>query len=42
MKKIKVIFLLALVVSALVLSSCRSSEQCAAYGEYKKYRVEKN
>lgn len=39
MKKIAAFFA-ALIITTLILSACGSSEQCAAYGEYKRYRVE--
>ena len=39
MKKIAA-FLATIVILTIMLSSCGSSEQCAAYGEYKQYRVE--
>jgi hypothetical protein len=39
MKKIAAFFA-TIVILAILLSSCGSSEQCAAYGEYKQYRVE--
>jgi hypothetical protein len=40
MKKLAVFFL-ATFVAALILSSCKSQESCAAYGEAKKYKVER-
>jgi len=39
MKKIAA-FLAAIIITTIILSACGSTEQCAAYGEYKKYRVE--
>jgi hypothetical protein len=39
MKKIAA-FLATIVILTILLSSCGSSEKCAAYGEYKDYRVE--
>jgi hypothetical protein len=39
MKKVALL-LASVVILGIILSSCRSSEQCAAYGEAKKYRVE--
>lgn len=39
MKKL-VILLLAIFTFGIILSSCKSSESCAAYGEAKKFRVE--
>jgi major membrane immunogen (membrane-anchored lipoprotein) len=39
MKKIAA-FLATIVILSILLTACGSSEQCAAYGEYKKYRVE--
>jgi len=39
MKKIAAL-LATIVILTILLSSCGSSEQCAAYGEYKQYRVE--
>jgi hypothetical protein len=39
MKKIAA-FLATIVILTIMLSSCGSTEQCAAYGEYKQYRVE--
>jgi len=39
MKKIAA-FLATLIILTILLSACGSSEQCAAYGEYKRYRVE--
>lgn len=40
MKKIA-LFLATVILLGIVLSSCRTGEQCAAYGEAKKYRVER-
>jgi len=40
MRKIAV-FLLSLMVAVIVLSSCKSSERCAAYGETQKFQKEK-
>jgi hypothetical protein len=39
MKKIAA-FLATVVILTILLSSCGSSEKCAAYGEYKDYKVE--
>jgi len=39
MKKIAA-FLATIVILSILLTACGSSEQCAAYGEYKHYRVE--
>lgn len=39
MKKIAITLLIAL-VSGLILSSCKSSTACAAYGETNKYQIE--
>ncbi len=39
MKKLAT-FLVAIVLLVLLLQSCGVSDQCAAYGEYKRYRVE--
>lgn len=39
MKKIALL-LATVILLGIILSSCRSSQQCAAYGEAKKYRVE--
>jgi len=39
MKKIAA-FLATIVILTILLSACGSSEKCAAYGEYKDYRVE--
>jgi hypothetical protein len=39
MKKIAAL-LATIVILMIVLSACGSSEKCAAYGEYKNYRVE--
>jgi hypothetical protein len=39
MKKI-IIFLLLVIGASAILSSCRSQEQCAAYGEARKFQVE--
>ena len=39
MKKIAIALLIAL-VSGIFLSSCRSSNACAAYGETGKYQIE--
>jgi len=33
-------FLAIVVLLSLLLQSCGVSEQCAAYGEHKRYRVE--
>jgi hypothetical protein len=39
MKKIAA-FLATIIILTILLSSCGSTENCAAYGEYKRYRVE--
>jgi uncharacterized protein HemY len=39
MKKIALLLATVLLLG-IVLSSCKSSQQCAAYGEAKKFRVE--
>jgi len=39
MKKIAAI-LATIVILTILLQACGSTEQCAAYGEYKRYRVE--
>ena len=39
MKKIAAL-LATIVILTILLSSCGTSDQCAAYGEYKQYRVE--
>jgi uncharacterized lipoprotein YehR (DUF1307 family) len=39
MKKIAAFFATIIILS-IMLAACGSSENCAAYGEYKKYRVE--
>jgi len=39
MKKI-VVLLLALITFSLVMSACKSSESCPAYGEAKKFQIE--
>ena len=39
MKKIAA-FLVTIVILSILLASCGTTEQCAAYGEYKHYRVE--
>jgi hypothetical protein len=39
MKKIAA-FLATIVILTILLSSCGSSEKCAAYGEFKQYKVE--
>ena len=39
MKKIAIALLIAL-VSSIVLSSCRSTSSCPAYGETNKYQIE--
>jgi len=39
LRKILVFFLLLLFTGA-VLSSCKTRERCAAYGEYRKFQVE--
>jgi len=39
MKKIAA-FLATIVILTILLSSCGASDKCAAYGEYKDYRVE--
>jgi major membrane immunogen (membrane-anchored lipoprotein) len=39
MKKIAAL-LATIVIISILLTSCGSTENCAAYGEYKQYRVE--
>jgi uncharacterized lipoprotein YehR (DUF1307 family) len=39
MKKFAALLAIVVILSIL-LSACGASEQCAAYGEYKHYRVE--
>jgi hypothetical protein len=39
MKKIAA-FLATIIILTILLSSCGSSEKCAAYGEFKQYKVE--
>lgn len=39
MKKIAAFFA-TIIILTILLSSCGSTENCAAYGEYKRYRVE--
>jgi major membrane immunogen (membrane-anchored lipoprotein) len=39
MKKIAAL-LASIVILTILLSSCGSSDKCAAYGEYKQYRVD--
>jgi hypothetical protein len=39
MKKIAAL-LATIVIITIMLTSCGSTENCAAYGEYKQYRVE--
>ncbi len=33
-------FLAAIVILSILLASCGSTEQCAAYGEHNRYKVE--
>ena len=40
MKKI-VVLVLAIVTLGIVMSSCKSSESCPAYGEAKKFQIER-
>ncbi len=40
MKKI-VVVVLAIVTLGIVMSSCKSSESCPAYGEAKKFQIER-
>jgi hypothetical protein len=40
MKKI-VVLVLAIVTLGIVLSSCKSKESCPAYGEAKKFQIER-
>jgi len=40
MKKVALL-LAAVILLGIVLSSCRTSEKCPAYGEAKRYRVER-
>ena len=39
LRKTAVLFLL-FIFTGILLSSCRTREKCAAYGEYRKYRIE--
>ncbi|MEZ5082850.1 MAG: hypothetical protein R2750_05310 [Bacteroidales bacterium] len=39
MKKI-VVLVLAIITLSIILSSCKSSESCPAYGEAKKFQIE--
>lgn len=39
MKRIAVFFA-TLILLAILITSCGSSEQCAAYGEHNRYKVE--
>jgi hypothetical protein len=39
LRKTTVLFLL-LIMAGILLSSCRTRDKCAAYGEYRKYKVE--
>lgn len=39
LRKTLALFLL-LVFTGILLSSCRTREKCAAYGEYRKFRIE--
>jgi predicted component of type VI protein secretion system len=41
MKKIVVIILMAFTLG-LIMSSCQSSQKCAAYGETSKYKIDRN
>lgn len=41
MKKFAVIMLAAMTLG-IVLSSCQSSQKCAAYGEASRYKIERN
>lgn len=38
---LKGLALLVIMVAALIVSSCKSQESCAAYGEAKNYQIEK-
>jgi hypothetical protein len=40
MKKKLAIMLSVVTITVILLSSCKSAEQCAAYGEHSKYKVE--
>ncbi len=40
-KPITALAMIALVLAGLFLSSCKSQENCAAYGEAKKFQIEK-
>jgi hypothetical protein len=39
MKKV-IVLILAIVVMGIILSSCKSSQKCPAYGEAKKFQIE--
>jgi hypothetical protein len=39
MKKGKIWMLILMVVAAIVLESCKASEDCAAYGEARNFQV---
>ncbi len=41
MKKI-VVFLLVVFSFSILISSCKSSQKCAAYGEANRYKIERN
>jgi len=40
-KPMTALAMIALLLAGLYLSSCKSQENCAAYGEAKKFQVEK-
>jgi hypothetical protein len=41
MKKLAIIMLVTMSVG-IIMSSCKSSQKCAAYGEANRYKVERN
>jgi hypothetical protein len=41
MKKLAFIMLVAISVG-IIMSSCKSSQKCAAYGEASRYKIERN
>jgi len=41
MKKF-VVIMLAVFTLGIIMSSCQSSQKCAAYGESNRYKVERN
>ena len=40
-KRPAVMVFILILLSAIAVSSCKSKENCAAYGEAKKYQIEK-